>query len=381
MHRGLPKGAIDADGIRVLVCAEQGTSPQPFFTAESPFRRPGLGCYVPGMIPPPDQHRTALISGITGQDGCYLAAHLLGLGYRVVGTSRNAAPDRRAGLRQLGIDQQVTIEPASFAAVEPLADLLDRERPAVIFHLAGQSSVAVSFDKPAETFESIATSTLHLLEAVRTAASPPRVFVAGSSEIFGTRQTAPVTCSSRLDPQNPYALAKTTAFRIVQQYRRAHGLFACTGVLFNHESPLRSARFVTQKIVAGGLAIAAGRQRELRLGDLSVQRDWGWAPEYVVAMEQMLSRDTPEDFILATGRPHRLQDFVAAAFTAVGLDWRDHVVRDPQLVRPHDGSHPLASISETTERLGWTASVQLPETVRRMVAACQSADTSLSRAA
>ena len=334
------------------------------------------------MCSPSSQRRTALICGITGQDGCYLAAHLLGFGYRVVGTSRDAAPARLGGLRQLGIDQRVVIEPASLAAAEPLVTLIERERPETIYHLAGQSSVAASFDQPAETFESIATSTLLLLEAVRTATNPPRLFVAGSSEIFGTRQTAPVTCRSRLDPQNPYALAKTTAFRIVQQYRREHGLFACTGVLFNHDSPLRPARFVTQKIVAGACAIAAGHQQELRLGDLSMQRDWGWAPEYVVAMQQMLSRDTPEDFILATGRPHRLEEFVAAAFAAVGLDWRDHVVRDERFVRPHDGSHPLASVTETTERLGWRATVQLPELVRRMVAARQSDDaTSLTRAA
>ena len=334
------------------------------------------------MRSPRDQYRTALICGITGQDGCYLAAHLLGLGYRVVGTSRDATPKRPAGLRRLGIDQRVVIEPASLAEAEPLVNLIERERPEAIYHLAGQSSVAASFDQPAETFESIATSTLHLLEVIRTTAVPPRLFVAGSSEIFGTRQTNPVTCESPLDPQNPYALAKTTAFRIVQQYRHEHGLFACTGVMFNHESPLRPARFVTQKIVAGACEIAAGRQQELRLGDLSMQRDWGWAPEYVVAMQQMLSRDTPEDFILATGRPHRLEEFVALAFAAVGLDWRDHVVRDERFVRPHDGSHPLASVTETTERLGWTATVQLPELVRRMVAARQSDDaTSLPRAA
>lgn len=334
------------------------------------------------MNPSASQRRTALICGITGQDGCYLAAHLLGLGYREVGTSRQATVERLTGLQRLGVDQQVAIEPASLAEAEPLANLIERERPETVYHLAGQSSVAVSFDQPAETFESIATSTLLLLEAVRTAAVPPRLFVAGSSEIFGTRQSAPVTCSSRLDPQNPYALAKTTAFRIVQQYRRKHGLFACTGVLFNHESPLRPERFVTQKIVAGACEIAAGRQQELRLGDLSMQRDWGWAPEYVVAMQQMLTRDTPEDFILATGRPHRLEEFVAAAFRAVGLDWRDHVVRDKRFVRPHDGSHPLASVAETSEGLGWTATVQLPELVRRMVAARQSDEaSSFTRAA
>jgi len=334
------------------------------------------------MSPPSDHRRTALICGITGQDGCYLAAHLLGLGYRVVGTSRSSSSDRLAGLRRLGIDRQVTIEPVSLAEAEPLANLIERERPDLVFHLAGQSSVAVSFDQPAETFESIATSTLHLLEAIRTAAVPPRLFVAGSSEIFGTRQTAPVTCCSPLDPQNPYALAKTTAFRIVQQYRREHGLFACTGVLFNHESPLRPARFVTQKIVAGACAIASGHKQELRLGDLSMERDWGWAPEYVVAMEQMLTRDTPEDFILATGRSHRLQDFVAAAFSSVGLDWQNHVVRDDRFVRPNDGSHPLASVAEATDRLGWTATVQLPELVRRMVAARQSDEVAnVSRAA
>ena len=321
------------------------------------------------MSPTTTKPRTVLICGITGQDGCYLAAHLLRLGYHVVGTSRTATTDRLTGLRQLGIDQQVRLEAITLNAVEPVTALIDRVQPQAIFHLAGQSSVALSLEKPAATFTSIATSTLMLLEAMRTVNRSARLFVAGSSEIFGRSQTKPVTCQSRLDPQNPYALAKTTAFRIVQHYRREHGLFACTGVLFNHESPLRSAEFVTRKIVVAACEIAAGRQQELRLGDLSIERDWGWAPEFVVAMEKMVARDTPEDFIIATGFPARLEDFVAKAFAAVGLDWRHYVMRDERFVRPNDGHHPVASTAETTTNLGWTATTRMPEVVERLVAA------------
>lgn len=323
------------------------------------------------MNRPADHRRTALICGATGQDGCYLAAHLLARGYRVIGTSRQPSPQRRAGLHQLGIAEQVHLTPLDLADQPAITAILTRYQPDLVFHLAAQSSVARSLERPAETFESIATTTRHMLEAVRTTASPPRLFVAGSSEMFGTGRTEAVTPSSRLAPQNPYGMAKATAFEIVREYRQRHGLFACTGVLFNHESPLRPQTYVTQKIAHGVCSIAAGKQQELHLGDLSIERDWGWAPEYVVAMERILSRDTPDDFLIATGQSQRLEAFVAEAFRSVNLDWQQHVVRDERFVRPHDGGHPVAALEKTATTLGWTATVFMPEVARRLVAAQQ----------
>ena len=333
------------------------------------FKRHHPACYCLDMRRVANQRPTALICGITGQDGCYLAAHLLKRGYNVVGTSRTATNDRLSGLRQLGIDKQVRIAAISLTDAKQITTLIERVQPEFIFHLAGQSSVAMSFEKPDEAFTSIATSTHTLLEAIRTVRQSARLFVAGSSEIFGRSQIEPVTCQSRLDPQNPYAISKTTAFRMVQHYRDEHGLFACTGVLFNHESPLRPEQFVAQKIVNAACDIAAGRQQELRLGDLSIERDWGWAPEFVLAMEKMLTRDNPEDFIIATGFPARLDDFVARAFAAVGIDWRNHVIRDESFVRPNDGHHPLASTAETHGSLGWAATIFMPEVVNKLVLA------------
>lgn len=315
------------------------------------------------------QRTTALICGITGQDGCYLAAHLLKRGYDVIGTSRTATTNRLTGLRQLGIDQQVRVEAVTLDTKKPITSLIESVQPDVIFHLAGQSSVAMSFEKPDEAFTSIATSTLMLHEAIRNTKRSARLFVAGSGAIFGDSQPNPVTCESRLDPKNPYGFAKMTAFQIVRHYRREHGLFTCMGVLFNHESPLRPVQFVTQKVVAAACDIAAGRQKELRLGDLSIERDWGWAPEFVVAMEKMLTRDTPEDFIIATGFLARLEEFVERVFEAVGLDWQHHVIRDERFIRPNDGCYPVASTAETIDKLGWAATVRMPEVVERLVAA------------
>ena len=322
----------------------------------------------------PQSPATAMITGITGQDGCYLAAHLINNGYRVIGTTRQISPRRLTGLQQLGICDAIELETDSLDNVESIEKLIDDYCPVMIFHLSGQSSPRLSFNQPEETFESIAGSTRRLLQAMHRATLPSRLFVAGSCEMFGNSHQQPVTCESRCDPINPYAAAKESAFQSVRDYRERHGLFACTGVLFNHESPLRPKHFVTQKIIAGACSIAQGRRKDLHLGNLSIERDWGWAPEYVVAMEKMLSREQPEDFILATGKHTPLRVFVSAAFEAVGLSWEDYVVHDKQLVQLQDSSHPHASVNETTERLGWTATIQIPKLVQRLIEAHKKLD-------
>jgi GDPmannose 4,6-dehydratase len=321
------------------------------------------------MEAPGARSKTALICGIGGQDGAYLAAHLLGLGYRVVGTSRDAHANRFAGLARLGIRDHVAVESMSLVDFRSTMQVIARHTPDEIYNLAGQTSVGLSFDMPVETYESIIIATVNLLEAVRILGRPVRLYNAGSSEMFGTTDGRPATETSVLRPRSPYGIAKATSFWQIAQHRDAYGVHACTGILFNHESPLRPERFVTQKIVAGACRIAAGEQMALTLGDLSVQRDWGWAPEYVVAMHAMLQLDRPEDFVIATGQTSSLEDFVAEAFAAVGLDWRQHVTRDPTLMRPSEIAVGRADPSRAAERLGWRAQSRMPDVVRMMVEA------------
>jgi GDPmannose 4,6-dehydratase len=319
--------------------------------------------------------RTALVCGIGGQDGAYLAAHLLALGYDVVGTSRDAQAGRFAGLEALGIRERVTVVSMSLVDFRSTLQALKRAQPDEIYNLAGQTSVGLSFDQPMETFESIVVGTLNLLEAIRLFDRPVRLYSAGSSEMFGSTGEEPAGEETVLRPRSPYGIAKATAFWQVAQYRAAYGIAAATGILFNHESPLRPERFVTQKIVAAACRIARGEQDTLRLGDLSVRRDWGWAPEYVVAMHKMLQQDELEDFVIATGLTTSLEDFVAAAFAAVGLDWRRHVVRDPALVRPSEIACGRADTRRASEQLGWTARFTMPDVVRMMVEARLARDT------
>ena len=312
--------------------------------------------------------RTAVICGIGGQDGAYLAAHLLALGYAVIGTSRDAH-GRFEGLTTLGIRDRVAVVSMSLVDFRSTFQAIKKAQPDEIYNLAGQSSVGHSFDQPVATFESIVVGTINLLEAIRLLGRPVRLYNAGSSEMFGNAGEEPASEDTVLRPRSPYGIAKATSFWQIAQYREAYGIAAATGILFNHESPLRPERFVTQKIVASACRIARGEEQTLRLGDLSVHRDWGWAPEYVVAMHRMLQLDALEDFVIATGVTTSLEDFVAAAFAAVGLDWRRHVTRDPRLVRPSEIACGRANTRRATERLGWTATHTMPEVVRMMVEA------------
>ncbi|NCY03577.1 MAG: GDP-mannose 4,6-dehydratase, partial [Planctomycetia bacterium] len=254
--------------------------------------------------------KTALICGIGGQDGSYLAAHLLALGYTVVGTSRDAHAGRFDGLVRLGVRDRVAVESMTLVDFRSTLQVLARTQPDEVYNLAGQTSVGLSFHQPVETFESIVIGTVNLLEAIRMIGRPIRLYNAGSSEMFGNTGDEPAGEATVLRPCSPYGIAKATSFWQIAQYRQAYAIEACTGILFNHESPLRPERFVTQKIVAAACRVAAGEQDVVSLGDLSIRRDWGWAPEYVVAMHRMLQLDTLEDFVIATGQTTSLEDFV-----------------------------------------------------------------------
>ena len=327
------------------------------------------GTMAPLTIQKPVSARKALICGMSGQDGSYLAAHLLDLGYTVVGTSRDAQASRFEGLVRLGIRDRVQVESMSLVDFRSTMQVLSRTQPDEVYNLAGQTSVGLSFNQPVETFESIVIGTVNLLEAIRMLGRPIRLYNAGSSEMFGNAGEQPAGETTVLRPCSPYGIAKATSVWQIAQYRQAYTRDACTGILFNHESPLRPERFVTQKIVAGACRVAAGEQDVLSLGDLSVRRDWGWAPEYVVAMHRMLQLDTLEDFVIATGQTTSLEDFVREVFASLGLDWRKHVVRDPALTRPSEILSGQADTSYATARLGWTAQSHMKDVARMMVEA------------
>jgi GDPmannose 4,6-dehydratase len=322
----------------------------------------------------------ALIIGISGQDGSYLADLLLRKGYEVHGTSRDANLSPFAGLAYLGIRERVrllSVAPTDFRSV--LTALVQVE-PDEVYNLSGQSSVGLSFEQPVETMESIGIATLNLLEAIRFTKRPIRFYSASSGECFGETGGRPADESAPFRPRSPYAVAKAAAHFEVANYREAYRLFACNGVLFNHESPLRPERFVTRKIVSAACRIAQGSREKLRLGNMAVCRDWGWGPEYVDAMWRMLQQDRPDDYVIATGESRSLQDFVQAAFAAVGLAWREHVVSDRALLRPTDILANAGNPAKAAQVLGWTAQAKMEETVARMVAAeRRGANTTSSR--
>jgi GDPmannose 4,6-dehydratase len=296
---------------------------------------------------------TALITGITGQDGAYLARLLLNKGYTVFGTSRDAQISRNSNLHNLGIHNQVQLISVSLHDFRSVYHALIKTQPDEIYNLAGQSSVGLSFEQPVETLESIATGTLNLLEAIRFTGRPIKLYSAGSSECFGDTGEHPANEETPFRPRSPYGVAKAAAYWEVANYREAYNIFACTGVLFNHESPLRPERFVTRKIVAAAVRISAGGKERLRLGNTGIARDWGWAPDYVDAMWRMLQQPSPSDI----------------AFTEVGLNWKDWVDIDPELFRPTDLKSGYANPSKAHHALGWKASLHLEEIVKRMVTA------------
>ncbi|MCP9821902.1 GDP-mannose 4,6-dehydratase [Cyanobium sp. L1E-Cus] len=310
--------------------------------------------------------KTALIAGITGQDGAYLARHLLEAGYRVVGSSRDAQSSDTSRLDRLGIAQDIeliSLAPNDFRSV---LKALSSIEPKEVYNLAGQTSVGLSFEQPVECMESIAGGTLNFLEVLRYLEAPTRLFSAGSSECFGDTQQQAANEATAFHPRSPYAVAKSTAFWQVANYREAYGIFCCTGILANHESPLRPQRFVTQKIIDGVRRIKRGETQELRLGNLDIWRDWGWAAEYVVAMHQMLQAPTAKDYLIASGHTTSLREFVRMAFAAAGLEADKYLVSDATFLRPSDLKYSSMNPSQIYADLGWKAQVQPSEIVQKM---------------
>ena len=311
-------------------------------------------------------NKVALIAGITGQDGAYLAHHLLKDGYKVVGSSRDAQNCDTSRLSRLGIEEDIeliSLAPNDFRSV---LKAITSTEPAEIYNLAGQTSVGLSFEQPVECMESIAGGTLNFLEVLRYLETPTRLFNAGSSECFGDTQKKPANEKTAFNPKSPYAVAKSTSYWQIANYREAYGIFCCTGILANHESPLRPKRFVTQKIIDGVRLIKKGESKELRLGNLNIWRDWGWAPDYVKAMHQMLKAPAAKDYLIASGQTMSLREFVSMAFSAAGLDPDPYLVTDNAFLRPSDLVYSSMDPRLIKEDFNWKAEVTPVEIVQYM---------------
>lgn len=311
--------------------------------------------------------KTALICGISGQDGTYLAEFLLSKGYVVWGGSRDAQGSSFSNLIKKGIKERIkylSMVPEDFRSV---LVALRKSKAEEIYYLAGQSSVGLSFEQPAETIQSIALGTLNILEACRMLENPPRVYFAGSSECFGDTNGIPANEKTPFHPQSPYAVAKASAFWLVDNYREAYNLFVCTGILFNHESPMRPERFVTQKIISTAKRIKKGSNETLELGRLDISRDWGWAPEYIEAMWLMLQQEVPEDFVIATGETNPLEFFVQEVFDLLSLDWRKYVKQNEEFMRPTDLLISVGDATKAKIKLGWQAQSKMKCVVKMML--------------
>jgi len=313
-----------------------------------------------------ERTKRALILGVSGQDGALLARFLLRKGYEVHGSSRDHEVQSFTNLERLGIKEAIRLHSISPSDFRSVMTGLQKVNPHEVYSLGGQTSVGLSFTYPVETFESITVGTLNILECLRVLNRPVKFYHASSSECFGNTPI-PATEATPFHPRSPYATAKAAAHHAVANYRDAYGLFACCGILFNHESPLRPTRFATQKIVASALRIAQGSKEKLILGDLGIQRDWGWAPEYVVAMWKMLQGEKPEDFVICTGRSHSLEEFTARVFRELGLNWKNHVRHDSQLLRPSDLEVSRGHPKQAEKKLGWKSKTSFPLLIKKLV--------------
>lgn len=316
-----------------------------------------------------------LITGITGQDGSYLSESLLRNGDEVHGLVRQASLVQRSRLDSIPACAEargagrLKLHYADLTDSSSLQWLVRQVAPDAVYHLAGQSHVKVSFDLPEYTAETTGLGTLRLLEAVRQNVPACRFFLAATSEVFGEPAESPQSEATPVSPVNPYAAAKLYALNLVRVYRRAYGLFACAGILFNHESPRRGENYVTRKIARAVARIARGLEKELHLGTLEPRRDWGYAPDYVEGMRAIVAAARPDDYVLATGETHSVGDFCELAFREAGLDFRDHVVLDPEYVRPVDITETRGDPAKAGRELGWRAQTRFPELVRIMVRA------------
>ena len=310
---------------------------------------------------------TALITGVTGQDGSYLAQHLLAKGYHVIGLTRQSSDFATdvMGEMSAGVD----VRTVDLLDSRQLASTLKVAAPDEIYHLAAQSVVHASWNNPVQTAELTAVGALRLLEAARAESPAARILMASSSEVFGRPAESPQSESTPMVPRSPYGAAKVFAFHLTAIYREAHGLYAASAILYNHESPRRGPEFVTRKITDGVARIVGGQTSALRLGNLEAKRDWGFAGDYVDAMWRMLQQPTPSDVVVGTGTSHSVREFCEAAFQVVGLDYLDHVVQDEQLFRPLDSGTLVADPRRARTELGWEPQVSFEGMVEMMVQA------------
>ena len=311
--------------------------------------------------------KKALICGVSGQDGAYLASLLLEKEYEVFGGSRDSQMSSFINLSKLGIKDKVKLVSININDFRSVLQTINKIKPDEIYNLAGQSSVSLSFEQPVETMESITMGTLNLLEAIRFSGLPIKFYSAGSSECFGDTGDELADEDTPFKPRSPYGVAKSASYWAVANYREAYELFACTGILFNHESPLRPQRFVTQKIISAACKIANGSTEKLTLGNIDIERDWGWASDYVEAMWLMLQQQTPQDFVIATGESNKLKDFIKIAFNILGLNWEEHIKIDKKLFRPTDIQKGSANPRKANEILNWKAKRKIFNIVELMI--------------
>ena len=311
--------------------------------------------------------RTALITGVTGQDGSYLAELLLEKGYRVVGMVRRASTENFERIAHLR--DRIELRQADLLDQLSLIDLIRTVAPDEIYNLAAQSFVPTSWVQPVLTADFDAVGVTRILEAMRLVAPKARFYQASSSEMFGKVRETPQRETTPFYPRSPYGVAKVYGHFITVNYRESYGLFACSGILFNHESPRRGREFVTRKVTDGVARIKLGIAKELRLGNLQARRDWGFAGDYVEAMWRMLQQPKPDDYVVATGEAHTVRELVEIAFDCVELDWRKYVVEDPALLRPAEVEQLIGDASKARSALGWAPRVSFRELVEMMVRA------------
>jgi GDPmannose 4,6-dehydratase len=311
--------------------------------------------------------KKTLITGVTGQDGAYLSRVLLEKGYKVYGTVRDSIAPHSRNLKLLGIENSLELIPTDLLDLSNVIRLLERIKPDEIYNLASQSSVGLSFEQPIGTVEFNIMSTMNLLEAIRILPIKAKFYQASSSEMYGKANELPITEKTALHPVSPYAVSKAASHWMTVNYREAYGIFCSCGILFNHESVLRAGHFVTKKIISTAARINKGSKETLRLGNIEIRRDWGFAPEYVKAMWLMLQQDEPDDYVIATGEAHSLREFVELAFSHAGLDWKDHVAVDKALYRPSEIDVIYGNPAKAKAKIGWEYNLVFENLIKRLV--------------
>ncbi len=308
----------------------------------------------------------ALIFGISGQDGTYLSKFLLNKGYKVFGTSRNVTTNNFYYLKKMNIKNDIEFSSIDLTDFKSVLRHIKDIKPDEIYNLAGQTSVGLSFNQPVEALESITNATLNILEVIRVTNPHIRFYNASSSECFGDTGERAANEETSLNPCSPYGIAKTAAHLLVKNYREGHKLHACNGILFNHESPIRPKHFVTQKIVHSAARINAGKKERLKIGNLSISRDWGWAPDYVDAMWRIIQQPSADDFVIATGKTISLKQFVERVFNFFDLNWKDHVDIDESLLRPSDIKVSKGDPTKAKKILDWRAKKNVDDVINEL---------------